>query len=254
MVDVGPLERQDPLRCVVTAHRGSLHQHGMPDNSLPALQQAARAGIPLLEVDVRRSNEGDLFLFHDGSLNSGNSYSPSSLHGRPISELSRSERAQAFLDPERTIGIPSLEQALELVSSTSSALQLDLKGESDSLALAVVQAVAQAGLLSKVVLQIRKPSRIAMLKQRYPAIRVVARCLSAEQLREALHVGVEMVELERWVSSEAISLAHSYNVPVLLNIASSRLDEPTTHRYLRSRGIDALMTDFAKRDCKMIGQ
>jgi hypothetical protein len=150
-----------------------------------------------------------------------------------------------FLNPERTIGIPTLDQALSLVAATESTLQLDLKGESDSLALAVVEAVAMRGLLSRVVVQIRKPARIRILKERYPSVRIMARCLSAEQLQEALHIGVELVELERWVSSEAISLAHAHKVPVLLTIAGSRLDEPTTHSYLRSRGIDILMSDVA---------
>jgi glycerophosphoryl diester phosphodiesterase len=221
----------------------------MPDNSLPALQQAAREGIPLLEVDVRRSHEGELFIFHDGSLNSDNSYSPFALHGRPIQELTRSEREQAFLNPERTIQIPTLEQALSLVALTESNLQLDLKGESDSLALDVAEFVAQRGLLPKVIIQIRKPARIKMLKERFPSVRILARCVSMEQLQEALSMGVELVELERWVSSDAISLAHAHKVSVLLNIASSRLDDSTTHSYFRSRGIDALMTDFGQPVC-----
>lgn len=250
MVDVGPLARTQAIDCLVTAHRGVVMREAeglgkFPDNSLPGLAASVAHGIPLVEVDVRMSDEGELFLFHDGSLSSSNSYSPRHLHGVSIGQLTRAERALARLDMANQIAIPTLDEALTGVAQSSTALQVDFKGESDALVFAALERVTQRGMLSHVVFQIRSPERVARIKERYPTARILARCLTFDQLQQVLEIGVELVELERWVSSEAIRLAHSRGVKVLLNIATSRLDEPATWKYLRSRGIDVIMSDRA---------
>jgi glycerophosphoryl diester phosphodiesterase len=206
---------------------------------------AISAGVPLLEVDLRRSEKGELFLFHDGSLRPSNSLSPSHLHNKPIASLSTSERNQAYLDQNRTIKIPLLSEALDLIAQSPSALQLDLKGESDELALEALQAVSERGLLDKVLLQIRQPSRIGTILARYPSARILARCKNIEQLRAALAHKVEAVELERWITKEAIDLAHQRKVLVMINVASSRFDTPLSRCHLRARGVDLIMSDFA---------
>lgn len=248
MVDVGPLPSAPVMSHLAVAHRGNLHRGALPDNSIPALNEASAEKVPLLEVDVRRSADGDLFLFHDGSIQRDNSYVSSDLIGRQVQSLSASERARVFLDKNKTIVIPTLRDALRVIeSSQHSSLQLDLKGESDELAFAALDLVAQHKLFPKVLVQLRSSDRIRAVKQRYPQVRISARCLSPEQLEAALSQGVEMVELERWVSADAIRRAHTHGVYVLLNIASSRLDEPSTWNYLRTRGIDAIMSDYADR-------
>jgi glycerophosphoryl diester phosphodiesterase len=214
MVDVGPLDSQAAIECLVTAHRGApiRSQDGLgalPDNSIPALRESVAQGVPLVEVDVRRSNEGDLFLFHDGSLSSSNSFSPSTLHGVPIAQLTRQERSLAKLDAAGEISIPILDEALTVISDSRTTLQIDLKGESDELAFSVVELVAKRGLLRNVLFQIRSADRAYRIFQRYPQARVLLRCLNQKALEEALSLGVEFVELERWASSAAIRMAHA---------------------------------------------
>lgn len=248
MVDVGPLERQETLARLTTAHRGNLHiPERSWDNSLVSLREAISEHVPLLEVDVRLSDEGDLFLFHDGSAQSHNSYAPAELRGRPIQSLTKAERARITLDADGKVAIPLLTEALDLVVNSQSALQFDLKGESDTLAFAVLDLVARRGMLPKVVVQLKSSERIVAVKKRHPTARIVARCLSMEQLDKAIASHVEFVELERWISSEAVRKGHHNGIKVLINIASSRLDEPSTWEYLRSRGVDVIMTDFADR-------
>lgn len=245
MVDVPPLKVQQPITVFDVAHRGNLHQ-GLPDNSLSAIRQATTMGIPFLEVDVRRAGNGDLFLFHDSRLTASNSYAPRRLRGRPIQTLSTDERSSVYLDREQTMVIPTLDQALLLVKGTESSLQLDLKGESDSMLEDVLQVIQQTDSVSHAVLQIRDVARITLARRLIPPIRIVARCRTESQLQEAVALGVTVVELERWVSDEAIEYAHAHGVLVSLNVASSRLDNESTKAYFRSRGIDSLMSDYAK--------
>lgn len=203
-------------------------------------------GIPFLEVDVRRGIDGDLFLFHDSRLTTSNSNAPRRLRGRRIQDLTTAEREGVYLDREQTIVIPTLNQALLLMKDTDSSLQLDLKGESDSMLEDVLQVVKHTESVSHVVVQIRDVERIKLAKRFIPSIRIVARCRTESQLQEAVALGVMAVELERWVSEEAIEYAHKHGVLVSLNVASSRLDDESTKAYFRSRGVDSMMSDYAK--------
>jgi glycerophosphoryl diester phosphodiesterase len=226
------------------AHRGSLHE-GLPDNSLPALADSARRGVRYLEVDVRLSREGPLFLFHDGSLRRENSSGPKDLFGRPVQELSLTEIAQIRLDPAETIGVPLLSEALKTLAGTATSLQLDLKGESDELLHAVVTEIAKAHASGRVVIQIRSPARVARLRRSHPSIRILARCKDDQQLDGAIAAGVDFVELERWITADGVARAHRAKIPVLINVAGSRYDEPEMWRLLRSRGVDLIMTNHA---------
>lgn len=245
MIDVPPLKSQNTIADFEVAHRGNLHK-GLPDNSLSAISEAAMAGVPFLEVDVRRALDGELFLFHDSRLTTHNSYAPRILRGRHIQQLTTLERAQAYLDREQTIMIPTLRQALLQLQGTGSSLQLDLKGESDPMLKDVLEVVKATQSANHVVVQIRDLNRIPLARRLMPSIRIIARCRTESQLRDAVALGVTAVELERWVSEQAIEYAHEHGVLVALNVASSRLDNESTKAYFRSRGIDSLMSDYAK--------
>lgn len=57
----------DPARkCAVVAHRGAWH--GAPENSLAAIENAIAIGVDIVELDVRKSADGQLFLMHDDTL------------------------------------------------------------------------------------------------------------------------------------------------------------------------------------------
>jgi glycerophosphoryl diester phosphodiesterase len=244
--DLGPLEVQPALTTLTVAHRGNISSGTLPDNSLPALRHALAAGVSFLEVDVRRSHDGALFLFHDGSFSRSNSYARSCLRGIPISQISSADRDTVTLDDAGTVRIPTLADALALLeqsANTTSTLQLDLKAESDSLALEVLELVRARRLLHRVLLQLRTPERVGVALANYPTARILARCKSHALLEQALAYKVEVVELERWITSEAVRLAHQHGVRVAINIAGSPLDEPSTHQYFRARGVDMIMTD-----------
>ncbi|MBY5768812.1 glycerophosphodiester phosphodiesterase family protein [Rhizobium leguminosarum] len=57
----------DPSRsCAIVAHRGAWHQ--APENSLAAIENAIAAGYDIVEVDIRQSADGHLFILHDDTL------------------------------------------------------------------------------------------------------------------------------------------------------------------------------------------
>ncbi|GAB3245312.1 glycerophosphodiester phosphodiesterase [Kineosporia babensis] len=74
----------------IASHRGfGKNVAGWPENSLPAFREAVRHGVPWLEVDVRRTRDGGLFVHHWPSV------SPDD--GRFVSDLSTDEAHKAGL-------------------------------------------------------------------------------------------------------------------------------------------------------------
>lgn len=54
------------LRCWVIGHRGAAAV--CPENTLPAFLAARDAGACMVELDVQQSTDGELFVFHDDTL------------------------------------------------------------------------------------------------------------------------------------------------------------------------------------------
>ena len=52
---------------LVAAHRGEHHHY--PENSLPSIQAAIDLGIDIVEIDVRQTQDGQLILMHDKTIN-----------------------------------------------------------------------------------------------------------------------------------------------------------------------------------------
>ena len=250
MLDIGPLSSAPTTLVTVTAHRGSPVRKRFPDNSIPAVRASVKEGIPFIELDVRASNDKELFLFHDGSFRSDNSFAPPDSRGRPVHSLSGAERRSVFLDRAKTVSIPLLSEALDEIRGSRSSVQLDLKQESDQLALAVFDLLSRRDQIDQALVQIRTPERARLILTSYPRARILGRCKDMKALREFLSLKPEFVELERWASSEAIEISHRAGVAVTANVATSRLDEPATWNYLRSRGFDGIMSDHAQEHCR----
>lgn len=243
--DFEHLPLQTPIHRYTIAHRGSLHER-YPDNSIPAIKESISHGVLFLEVDVRKGADGALFIFHDGSLKKNNFASPDNLTGRSVQELTPAERSSVRLDTEGAIHIPTLKEVLDVISeSKTSTLQIDLKGESDELLQSVIDLLKREKKLSRAIIQIKSPERIRYIRATEPNARILARCKDATQLEQAIAAHVEFVELERWITAEAVTQCHHANITVVLNLAAPPYDNRATWEFFRARGVDSLMTDHA---------
>ena len=61
------LVNRDPNSVIVVAHRGDWRN--FPENSLGAIDNAIKMGVDIVEVDFKRTQDGQLILMHDHTLN-----------------------------------------------------------------------------------------------------------------------------------------------------------------------------------------
>lgn len=104
----------------VYAHRGIFDNQKIPENSLPAFQAAIRCGIGI-ELDVHRTLDGAVVVFHDNTLER-----MCGVTGRPEDRtLADLQRLSLLQSGER---IPTLKEVLHLIDGRVPLL-VELKGE-----------------------------------------------------------------------------------------------------------------------------
>lgn len=105
----------------IWAHRGSSHQR--LENTMPAFEQAIADGADGIELDVQRSRDGELVVFHDEQLKR--------LTGVDgfVWDLTWAELQELTLaSTKHNDGkIPLLKEVLQLISETSVHLNIELK-------------------------------------------------------------------------------------------------------------------------------
>jgi glycerophosphoryl diester phosphodiesterase len=114
----------DAGRVQLCAHRGASMQ--APENTLPALAEAARLGADLCEIDVVLAADGEIVLMHDELLDRTTDGS-GPVAQRSLAELKRLD-AGAWFGPGFTgTRIPTLAEALALARELGIGLLIELK-------------------------------------------------------------------------------------------------------------------------------
>jgi len=118
---------RDPQRdCAVVAHRGIWRD--APENSLAAIEAAIRAGCDVVEIDVRRSADGGLFLLHDKTLlrMAGIDEVPEALSSERLASLTLKNRDGGEGNKMTGEKLPSLRELFDLARDRIF-LHLDVK-------------------------------------------------------------------------------------------------------------------------------
>jgi glycerophosphoryl diester phosphodiesterase len=115
--------KRDPA---IVAHRGAWR--GAPENSLAAIERAIAVGANIVEVDVRKSADGVLFLMHDDTLErmagidrDAETFTMAELQEIALREDDGGEHRAATAER-----IPTLKQALDIIRGRIF-VDLDLK-------------------------------------------------------------------------------------------------------------------------------
>ncbi len=232
---------------LVVAHRGYHAPDGPHENSLGAFRAAVDVGADVLELDIRRTADGVLVVFHDPEL----------ADGRKLEDLTYAELPR-LPDGQH---IPRLSEVADLARGTGARLAAELKEAGYERQ--VVTELASRVPLGRVELisfnrsSVRELESIdpaivtGLLEPRLPAwlrnsavypaaLWVMDRLDWHPSLSAAAKVGADYVSVEhRMATGKFISEAHARG----FKVNAWTVNDPVRMAELANDGVDAIVTD-----------
>ncbi len=226
------------------AHRGG-SEFGVP-NSLTALQKAARSGLPFLEIDVRSSSDGKLYVFHDSKIRIETVLTTPEAYGKFFSALSNQEIQQLML-----IGSfespPTLQSVFQNLSPFNSMLFLDVKGGWSITGRQTLSLAHQLGWGSRIVYQCYSAECVQTLSKEYPQTIFLIRVKKASKVAAALHSDAQIVQFDlNDLSLATVEAVHRRGARVLVKTLNSE-DTEKTWKTAHELGVDLVLTSFPRK-------
>jgi len=146
------------------AHRGVVLS--VPENSEASLSEAQRLGFLAVEIDVRKTKDNELVLFHDKSAQR--------LLGLDMefSELTLARvkgRKLLFAGKETTNSVPTLREVFQKYGTTLK-FYLDMKNKGFKDADHIVALIDEFGLYDRTILASVAPLFVAYVEHKYPKV------------------------------------------------------------------------------------
>jgi glycerophosphoryl diester phosphodiesterase len=215
---------------------------------------AVKAGVPVIEIDVRRSRDGDLFVFHDSSLDR-----ESTGRGR-VDQLTAEVVGQARLPNGETV--PRLAE-IHAIARGRAVLAVDVKDGPGTVE-EVARWLLTHGSPDDALFFLNTPEKLATgarLKQRAPGVMLMVRLLDTritpEGARSLLGAMPEVFHTEEPDPAE-VARIRALGVKVWVNVGD--LEWPpwpwrtlALGRVLKA-GPDFVLTDKAPALMKRLGQ
>ncbi len=236
---------------LVSAHRGG-PRPGYAENSLPTFQHTAKGGLVLLEVDVRKSADGVLFLLHDDTLDRTST-------GRgPVKGLSWSalERFELLDENGKKTGahIPDLASVLRWAKSAPVVLQLDIKGRARFFDIA--KAVRKASMSQRVMLITYNEKQAYMASKHAPGVALSVSIDSLDDYDRLIANGIDARQIIAWTGTGAIKpllykalsdrgVENIYGALGRTDRRAARTGGPGVYRNIIGDGVHIIATDRA---------
>jgi len=210
----------------IIAHRGASSER--PEDTLCALQRAIEIGATAVEIDVRTSKDGVLFLLHDATVDrTTNGQGVAS--ALTMAELKKLDAGSWFDEKYRGEHIPTLREALQLCRGKINVL-LDLKEQGDQYNKAVSQEVLNFGDPQRVLVGVRSVPQAKQFRQLLPKSGQLGFIAGPDQIDDFAKAGVEMIRLwPKWLSGhrddKLVKQIRTYGLQLHLNGKTGELQE-----------------------------
>ena len=178
------------------AHRGASAER--PECTLAAIRRAIEVGATAVEVDVRTSRDGELFILHDATLDrTTNGTGPAD--ELTLSELQQLDAGSWFDEAYRGEQIPSLIQAAQECRGRIDLL-LDLKEQGDGYDRQVADVIQRHGDPAMTIVGVRTVAQAERFRRLLPESRQLALIPDVESIEDFAKSGVDTIRLwPRWL-------------------------------------------------------
>jgi len=202
--DEGPNDRSESSAGVaprsvvprIVAHRGARSER--PENTLAAIERAIEVGADVVEIDVRSSRDGELFLLHDATLDRTTGGKEAGGRGpanrRTMAELKTLDAGSWFAAAYQGERIPTLAEALARCRGRIDVL-LDLKESGADYAQAVARVLRARGEPARTILGVHSVVQAGRFRQRLPRVRQLGFIAAPQEIEAFAAAGVDIVRL-----------------------------------------------------------
>lgn len=184
----------------IVAHRGAMHER--PENTMAAFKRAHESGADIVEIDLRTSSDGHLFILHDSTLDrttDGEGEAADLI----LEELQGLDAGSWFGSEYAGERIPSFREVLEWAAEEDVVLLLDLKESGPEFAGNVAGEIQEYGVEENMVVGVRSPEQVVEFRERLPNARQLAFMRSPDDIEAYAEEGVDVLRLWlRWLDEE----------------------------------------------------
>ena len=183
----------------IVAHRGASSER--PECTLAAIGRAIEVGATAVEMDVRTSKDGVLFLLHDTTLDRTTD-GKGNAAAMTIAELKRLD-AGSWFDPDyKNERIPTLREALAACRHKIAPL-LDLKEQGEEYAQQVAAEVRKFGEPARTIVGVRSVAQARQIRELLPEARQLGLIPNPDSIEPFADAGVETIRLwPRWLEDQ----------------------------------------------------
>jgi len=180
----------------IVAHRGASAER--PECTLAAVHRAFEVGATAVEIDVRTSQDGRLFLLHDSTLDrTTNGTGPADQ--LTLEELQRLDAGSSFDSAWKDERIPSLVQVVQACRGKIDLL-LDLKEQGDIYDRRVADVIRQDGDPQRTIVGVRTVDQARRFRRLLPMSRQLALIPSPDTIEAFAEAGVDTIRLwPKWL-------------------------------------------------------
>lgn len=235
---VVPPGTSDATQVTIVAHRGLAA--GVPENTLAALGKSVERGVPVIELDVRETADGQLVILHDETLDRTTSCSGS---------LAATYHAQLrSCDAGGGQRVPSLADALDFIRDKPARLLLDIK-QGTSLG-RVIRQVRANGAAPKLIFGLRRARDVSRVRRELPGSSILAFITDARDAPTFAAAGADIIRLwSDWVEADpghirrTRALGPEVWVMVGRRLPSQEREWRALHARMIEAGAQGLITD-----------
>jgi predicted acyl esterase/glycerophosphoryl diester phosphodiesterase len=183
----------------IIAHRGASLER--PECTLASVRRAIDVGATAVEVDVRTSADGQLFILHDTTLNRTTN-GKGAANKLTLAQLQQLDAGSWFDKKFKGERIPSLREALAACKGKVDIL-LDLKEQGDVYDRRVADSVKKHGDPARTVLGVRSVSQAKRFRKLLPKAQQLGLIPNPDSIEPFAKVGVETIRLwPKWLAAD----------------------------------------------------